>query len=240
MDTEDNDFMSQTIDKLPPDRAVAVAKLAARYRLAENDPAWLLVNAVVDTEAASKAAVEAAGAAATAAAQTAAEAAKIPDQVYQGTIRAGADLRGQVEAAGKSVVETAATEAARVQTALTAAVAQAAAAGAGVLGKAVQGMDTNAKARIEEIIARGVHEVGAAVRADARAAVAGRMARSWGMVGGLLLLFMLMGGVGVWGGLYATHHITPMNMPISTNSQGHRLCGTLRIGTQACLIHINP
>lgn len=237
---EEKPALDQLLDNLPADKKLEVTRHAVRYGFPETDPLFQAVRMVVDTETASKAAVEAAGAAATAATQAAAEAAKIPDQVYQGTIRAGADLRGQVAAAGIEIVKAATEEAAKVQDSLTAAVQGAAQAGASVLGKAVQGMDQAARDKIELLIARGIDSVGAAVRADARAAVAGRMARSWGAVAGLLLFFMLLGGVGAWGGLYLSHHLTPINMQIAVNQAGHRLCGTLRIGTQACLVHINP
>ena len=236
---EEKPALDQLLDQLPADKKLEVTRHAVRYGFPETDPLFQAVRMVVDTEAASKAAVEAAGVAAAAAAQTATATAKIPDAIYQGTVKAGADLRGQVEAAGKTIIETANTEAAKVQDSLTAAVQGAAQAGASVLGKAVQGMDASAKTRIEEIIARGVLEVGAAVRADASAAVAGRMARSWGVVASLLLFFMMLGSGLTWGGLYLSRHITPMNMPIATNSQGQLLCGPLRgIEAEACLVRI--
>ncbi len=46
--------------------------------------------------------------------------------------------------------------------------------------------------------------------------MAGRMARSWGMVGGLLLFFMALGSGLTWGGLFLSHHLTPMNKSIAT------------------------
>ena len=162
---------------------------------------------------------------------------RIPDAIYQGTIRAGADLRGQVAAAGQEVLKAATDQAAQTKEALVAAVQGAAQAGAGVLGKAVQGMDQAAREKIELLIARGIESVGAAVRADARASVAGRMARSWGVVASLLLFFLLLGVVLTWGGLYLSHHVTPLNMEIATNSQGQRLCGPLRgSAAEACLV----
>ena len=179
-----------------------------------------------------------AAAAAAAAGEVKTETAKIPDVIYKGTVAAGQDLRGQVAAAGNEIVKAATEEAAKVQTALTAAVQGAAQAGAGTLAKAVQGMDQAAREKIELLIARGIESVGAAVRADARASVAGRMARSWGAVASLLLFFMLMGSGLTWGGLFLAHHLTPLNVQIMTNSVGHRLCGTLRGGTEACLIRI--
>ncbi len=201
---------------LPPETHTAFLRLALDAGVHNpDDAAWgdvaLAYAASVSAAAATAAAVE-----------VKSETAKIPEAIYQGTIRAGQDLRGQVEAAGKSVIEAATAEV------------------ASTLRQAVQGMDANAKARIDQIVACGIADVTAAVRADARASVAGRMARSWGMVAGLLTFFMVLGGTVTWGGLYATHHVTPMNMPILLNSSGGRQCGTLRSGTEACLIHINP
>ncbi len=229
--------IEEVIDAVPPDRATATAKAMLKHGVKDGDPLVEVISIALDADEARRAAGEAAQATGAAAQAVSAETAKIPDAIYQGTIRAGADLKSQVAAAGQEVLKAATDQAAKVQTALTAAVAQAAQAGASVLGKAVQGMDANAKASIDEIIARGVLEVSAAVRADARAAVAGRMARSWGAVAALLTFFMVLGGTIAWGGLYATHHITPMNMPIATNNQGHRLCGHLRGSeAEACLV----
>ncbi len=222
---------AEALRGLPPEWREKLIEQAAHMGVrSDHDTAWLLIGAFVNAWAAAAAAGEAATA-------TQKATVAIPDLVYKGAVAAGQDLRGQVEAAGKSVVEAATDQAAKVQEGMVAAVQGAAQAGAGTLAKAVQGMDANAKARIEEIIARGVHEVAAAVRADARAAVAGRMARSWGVVASLLLLFLLLGGGLAWGGLYATHHITPWNMEIATNNQGHRLCGHLRgSAAEACLV----
>ena len=223
---------AEALRGLPPEWREKLIEQAAHMGVrADHDTAWLLVGAFVNAWAAAAAAGEAATA-------TQKAVSAIPDTVYQGTIRAGADLRGQVAAAGQEVLKAATDQAAQTKEALVAAVQGAASAGASVLGKAVQGMDANAKARIEEIIARGVHEVGAAVRADARAAVAGRMARSWGVVSASLLFAVLLGSGLTWGGLFLAHHLTPLNMQIMTNSVGHRLCGTLRGGTEACLIRI--
>ncbi len=225
---------AEALRGLPPEWREKLIEQAAHMGVrSDHDTAWLLIGAFVNAWAAAAAAGEAATA-------TQKAAVAIPDLVYKGAVAAGQDLRGQVASAGQEVLKAATDQAAKVQEGMVAAVQGAAQAGAGTLASAVRGMDTNAKARIDEIIARGVHEVSAAVRADARAAVAGRMARSWGVVAGLLLFFMLLGGVGAWGGLYLSHHLTPINMQIAVNQAGHRLCGTLRIGTQACLVHINP
>ncbi len=224
---------AEALRGLPPEWREKLIEQAAHMGVrSDHDTAWLLIGAFVNAWAAAAAAGEAATATQTAAAG-------IPDAIYKGTVSAGADLRGQVAAAGIEVVKAATDKATKVQEGMVAAVQGAAQAGAAVLGKAVQGMDANAKARIEEIIARGVHEVGAAVRADARAAVAGRMARSWGVVASLLLLFLLLGGLLAWGGLFLSHHLVPWNMQIVTNSRGQRLCGTMRGSeAEACLVRI--
>ena len=231
--------IEEVIDAVPPDRATATAKAMLKHGVKDGDPLVEVISIALDADEARRAAGEAAQATGAAAQAVSAETAKIPDAIYQSTIRAGADLKSQVAAAGQEVLKAATDQAAQTKEALVAAVQGAASAGASVLGKAVQGMDAAAKTRIEEIIARGVLEVGAAVRADARAAVAGRMARSWGVVASLLLFFMLMGSGLMWGGLYLSRHITPMNMPIATNSQGQLLCGPLRgIEAEACLVRI--
>ena len=209
-----------------------------KHGVKDGDPMVEVISIALDADAARQAASEAAQAAGAAAQAVSAETAKIPDAIFKATVSAGTDLKGQVAAAGQEIVKAATDQAAKVQEGMVAAVQGAAQAGASVLGKAVQGMDQAARERIDQIVARGIADVTAAVRADARAAVAGRMARSWGMVAGLLLVFMVLGGTVTWGGLYATHHVTPLNMPILLNSSGGRQCGTLRGGTEACLVRI--
>lgn len=172
MDTEDNDFMSQTIDKLPPDRAVAVAKIAARYRLAENDPAWLLVNAVVDADAAAAAA----GAAAQA---VQAETAKIPDQVYHGAVRAGDEIRGAIS---KSIDE----KTIEMGQALKLTIEHVSSRGVSSLKSASKQLEQTATAAGEKFVTGWSARAVAAAEQHARSAVNRSIATRWGMIAGVM------------------------------------------------------
>ena len=106
---------------IPNEAHVAFLRLALDAGV--NDPDDAIWGDVALAYAASVSA-QAAGDAARA---TQEQVAGIPDAIFQGTVKAGDDLRGQVEAAGKAVVEAAEQKA-----------AQAAALGEGAITKSVE------------------------------------------------------------------------------------------------------
>ena len=201
-DTEGNDFMSQTIDKLPPDRAVAVAKIAARYRLAENDPAWLLVNAVVDADAAAAAAGEAAGVVRD-------RVEKIPEAIFQGTVKASQELAESIAASGKKIMDESETRAADVTAKTEAAITKATQAGSGALRAAMAGLEKAAQARQAQIVETWQTALGRAAEKEAKATLIRVAGWRWTQIAGALLSATALGVVLTVGGLVAAGKILP-------------------------------
>ncbi|MHB1529945.1 MAG: hypothetical protein ACYCXT_11040 [Acidiferrobacteraceae bacterium] len=135
---------------------------------ADSDIAWLLVKSFINAWAA-------AAAAGAAAERTIAATAGIPDAIYQSTVRAGSDLRAVV---GAEVKE----RGVELGVAITAAIQSAATSGAAALKKAAADLPSVATATQDEIIKEWRADLATAARDEARGVLAGRMARSWGMV----------------------------------------------------------
>ena len=207
-DTEGNDFMSQTIDKLPPDRAVAVAKLAARYKLNGDDPAWLLVHAVVDTDAAAAAAGEAATVV-----RSGIE--KIPEQIRTSTIAAGNDLAATVAAGAKKIMEESEQTAAAITEKTQAAIKAATQAGSGALRAAMQGLEKAAQTRQAQIVETWQTALGRAAEKEARSVLVRVAGWRWTQIAGALLCAMVLGAVLAGGGLLESGKILPWGWAVN-------------------------
>ena len=165
-----------------------------------------LKEGIPQATAAFKSAASAAGAVKTAIEQ-------VPQVILSQTTAAGADLRGQVHAAGVEIGQ-----------AVTLAIEAAAQSGATALQHAVTGLPALAQQKHDEIISAWRAALADAARDEARGALAGRMARSWGSVVMSLLFAMLLGAAGLWAGADLTHHLTPWAHPLEVDARGRAVC----------------
>ena len=176
---------------VPADRREDVLRRASDLGIGRaDDVIWSIVAAVVDANAAASAA----GHAATKVEQ---ETAAIPDLIYRGTLKAGEDLRGQITAAGDTVgkrfLDAARAQSITLQAGLTGAITEAAERGGAALEKASIDLDRAALSQRDAIIAEWQAAAACAIRDEVRAGLAGRMAKSWGLVAGSLLLAAVLG-----------------------------------------------
>ncbi|MHB1950368.1 MAG: hypothetical protein ACYCQK_02700 [Acidiferrobacteraceae bacterium] len=213
--------LDHVLDSLPPDRAAAAAKLMVRYGIAEHDPAIVLIAAVLDADAARTASAAAAQAAGEAAIAVKEHASKIPDAIYAGTVRAGADLTSLL---GKEVRD----RGIELGQGITAAIQSAADTGAAALKQAAADLPGVAAAKQDAIVQDMRIAVAAAARDEARGALAARMARSWGMVVLSLALAAGIGAGGMWAAARLSGHLTPWADPLQFTSAGVPNCGALR------------
>lgn len=223
--------LSNILDKLPPDKAVATAKAMMHYGVRDGDPTVTMIDIAIDTNAARQASTAAAQAAGDAAGSVKTETQKIPDLIYQSTIRAGADLRAvvgqEVRAAGTEVGQ-----------AVTAAIQSAATVGADALKQAASELPQRAKENQDDIIRGWKSLLAVAVRDEARGALARRMAGGWGMVVLSLLFASGVGAGGMWAAARMTGHLTPWSYPLALTPAGAPQCGLLRAvpGQRVCLV----
>ena len=138
---------------------------------------------------------------------------QVPEVILKQTSAAGRDLRGQVHVAGVEIGQ-----------AVALAMEAAAQRGATALKHAVTGLPALAQQKQDEIISAWRAALADAARDEARGALAGRMARSWGSVGMSLLFAMLLGAAGLWAGADLTHHLTPWAHPLEVDSRGRAVC----------------
>ena len=186
------DLMSAVMTAAGPS-APQVAMIAARYGIKEDDPAWILAAAVRDATAA--------GAVATTAATRIESATQgISDQIYKTTVAAGADLKAGVAQA----IEDKTVEAGQ---ALVGAIAHAAGKGAADLQKAAAGLDRMGAEKGAAFVETWKCDLARAVASQAKASLAWRLGRGYGVVAGALLVMMLMGAaIAIGLGLF-THKI---------------------------------
>ena len=220
--------ISNILDKLPPDKAVATAKVLLHYGVHDGDPTVTLIDIVIDTHAARLASTEAAQAAGAAAAEVKAQITKIPDAIYRGAVRAGEDLRSQVTAAGQAVAATLTARGEVLRQGLTDVIAAAATAGGAQLEKAVVSLGLAAESRRDELVREMQIAVAAAARDQIRAEVIGKVARSWSMIAAGLVVFMAFGVAAGLGAARLTGHLTPWAVQLATTPTGQPDCGTLR------------
>lgn len=111
---------------------------------------------------------------------------KIPDMIYQGTVKAGADL-----AAG--VARGIEDKTAEAGAALVRSINAAASKGAGELQKAAAGLDRLGAEKGAAFVEAWKGDLARTVAAQAKASLAWRLGRGYGVVAGALLVMMLLG-----------------------------------------------
>ncbi len=176
---------------VPADRREEVLRRASDLGIGRvDDVIWSIVAVVVDAHAAASAA----GHAATKVEQ---ETAAIPELIYRGTIKAGEDLRGQITAAGDTVgkkfLDAARAQSITLQAGLTDAMTEAAKLGGAALDKAIADLDRATLSMRDANIEEWRAAAAVAIRNEVRAGLAGRMAKSWGLVAGSLLFAAVLG-----------------------------------------------
>ncbi len=176
---------------VPADRREAVLRRASDLGIGRaDDVIWSIVAVVVDAHAAASAA----GNAATAVEK---ETAAIPDLIYRGTLKAGDELRGQITAAGDTVgkrfLDAARAQSITLQAGLIDAMTEAAKLGGAALGKAIIDLDRATLSMRDANIEEWRAAAAVAIQNEVRAGLAGRMAKSFGLVAGSLLLAAVLG-----------------------------------------------
>ena len=177
------------LEALPPELREALLRKASDLGVHRTDDVvWALVASVID---------------ATAAAQVAGqhvktlvkETGKVPDLIYQGTMRAGADLKeGVSKAIGDKTVEAG--------RALADAIAHAATKGAHDIQKAAAGLDRMGAEKAAAFVEQWKAHLTHAIRDQAKATLAGKLAEGWGVVTALLFGMFVLGmltmtGIGI-------------------------------------------
>lgn len=185
---------------LPPDRREALLRRASDLGVHRTDDViWALVASVVDAAAAAQVAgrhVEA----------LAEATAKVPDLVYQGTVKAGADLKGAVSQA----IEAKTLEAG---SALVQVIGHAASKGAQDLQKAVAALDKVGADKTSNIVEQWETALAKAANRHERARLF--RASGWLVVGALIVF--CAGGVGTFATLAASGKIAPPQITTGWN-----------------------
>jgi hypothetical protein len=195
---------------LPPDRREALLRRASDLGVHRaDDVIWALVASVVDAAAAAQVAgrhVEALTEAT----------AKVPDLVYQGTVKAGADLKAAVSQAIEN--KTAEAGAALVQV-----IGAAASKGATDLQKAAAGLERVGQEHGTAFVEQWKASLAQAVERQARSALAWRLASGWGVVAFTIILMLMLGaGIGLGGALVEHKLITSRYLQFRRAATGGR------------------
>jgi hypothetical protein len=177
------------LGSLPPELREALLRKASDLGVHRaDDVVWALVASVIDAAAAAQMAgqhvktlVEETG--------------KVPDLIYQGTMRAGNDLKEGVAQA----IEDKTVEAGQ---ALVGAIAHAAGKGAADLQKAAAGLDRMGAEKATAFVEQWKVHLAHAIKEQAKASLAWKLARGWGVVvalllGTLVLGILVMAGIGI-------------------------------------------
>ena len=177
------------LESLPPELREALLRKASDLGVHRaDDVVWALVASVIDAAAAAQMAgqhvktlVEETG--------------KVPDLIYQGTMRAGNDLKESVAQA----IEDKTVEAGQ---ALVGAIAHAAGKGAADLQKAAAGLDRMGAEKAAAFIEQWKVHLAHAIKEQAEASLAWKLAEGWGVVvtllAGMFVFGMLvMTGIGI-------------------------------------------
>ena len=195
---------------LPPDRREALLRRASDLGVHRTDDViWALVASVVDAAAAAQVAgrhVEA----------LAEATAKVPDLVYQGTVKAGADLKGAVSQA----IEAKTVEAGQT---LVQVIGAAAHKGALDLQQAAAGLERMGTERGAEFVEQWKASLARAIERQARSALAWKLASGWGTVAAIMILMMALGaGLGLGGALVEHKLITSRYLQFRRAATGGR------------------
>ena len=208
MGNETMSLREQILDAVPQASHTGILKMALDQNINDpNDPHWGMVAlAWASTESASiaRAALE----------SVRKETGKIPDAIYQGTVKAGSDLKGQVEAAGQAVLTAAQAKGAELERKVSDAITRATTAGSAELKKAVTSLGPAAARKRDDLVQAMQVAAAQAARDEARTALAGKLARSWGAVALSLLLAAGLGAAATYAGLDAAGQITPSTLHV--------------------------
>lgn len=222
--------IEKVLDALPADRATATAKAMIKHGVRDGDPLVEAISIALDADAARQAAAEAARDAGEAARAVSVETAKIPDAIYQGTVKAGNDLKGQVEVAGKAIVEAAILRATEAAALGDAAISKSVEAGRGVLKQAVSDLSIAAREKRDALVQDMQAAALRAVEKQVREGMAARVARSYSVVAVSLLLAASIGACAALVGARLTGHLTPLGDRIATTPSGRPFCGPVGPG----------
>ena len=200
------------------DQSIKLTSIALRYNVKEDDPAWLLALAVLDTSAAAAQAVGAAD-------KIEKSAAGVGDAIYTQTLRAGNELQGVIKTTLKGqVIETGKS--------LLRAIEVAADSGAQRIEQASAGLDAAAHQQQAIIMQKWRADLSAAAKAEMKA----RYAQSWLAIT-LTLIFMLVAGASLGiGAQYLDGKVLPWGWHVEVAGGGD--CGTITTvrGTgEACI-----
>ena len=155
-----------------------------------DDVVWAMVACIVDATAAAQIAGQHVKA-------LALETQKVPDMIYQGTVKAGADL-----AAG--VARGIEDKTAEAGAALVTAIGVAASRGAMELQRTAAGLDKLGAEKGAAFVESWKSDLARAVAAQAKASLAWRLGKGYGIVAGALLIMMLLGaGIAVGAGAFS-------------------------------------
>ena len=212
----------QALGAIPADlHAKVLARATDIGVTSDQDATWLILSHVMT-------AVDAATAANDAVAAMKKEISAIQEAIYRGTSAAGADLRSQVGAAGKEVMDAVTGRVTAIQKGLELAVQEGINAGAARLEGAITTLNHAAMQRRDAIVKDWEIAAGKAVAAAAQKGLAARLARSWSVVVASLLLTGMIGAAGTLMTARLTDHLTPWDVRLATNVSGRPECGTLR------------
>ena len=198
------------LESLPPGMREALLRKASDLGVHRaDDVVWAMVASVLD---------------ATLAAQVAGqhvktlslETRKVPELIYQGTMKAGADLAAGV---AKGIED----KTAEAGAALVQAIGVAASRGAGELQKAAAGLDRLGAEKGAVFMEQWKTDLARAVAAQAKSSLAWRLGKGYGIVAGALLIMMFLGAAIMFGFEMAEHKII-----LSPNAQwrGHEIVFT--------------
>lgn len=191
MSEEQKSARDVALESLPPEMREALLRKASDLSVHRaDDVVWAMVACIVDATAAAQIAGQHVKA-------LALETQKVPDMIYQGTVKAGADL-----AAG--VARGIEDKTAEAGAALVTAIGVAASRGAMELQRTAAGLDKLGAEKGAAFVESWKNDLARAVAAQAKSSLAWRLARGYGVVAGALLVMMLLGaGIAVGAGAFS-------------------------------------
>ncbi len=197
---QQNDSMTEALSTLPDVVVRRISTIAARYGIRhDSDPMWALVEAVQNGMECAQAAALACDATGKIALEVKAGINKIPDQIFNGAIRASDEVKGGLVAGAKIFVEAFSTAANDRQTKLL----EAADIGADKIRNAAKTLTGSLDKAIEAKKGVGVSEFAKAASEAGLNAAKNASYASFRLSAIILALVMVLGGIGGAGGEYA-------------------------------------
>ncbi len=211
----------QALAAVRPDLHATMLTAAADLGVTHNqDATWLILSHGM-------AAVSAATAAGEAAEKATAEIVKIPELVYRGATQAAKDVAGQVAKAGEKIRQDWETRGIDLAKAVVIAIDEASKIGAQAITNAAAGLDGVAKERCDAMIREWQTALANAVAVQARASLIGKLARSWGLIAGMIFAAGIAGAAATLMAARLTGHLTPWAIRLATTVSGRPNCGML-------------